>query len=424
MVNFAAEMQRQGLTIPLLIGGATTSRAHTAVKVDPKYDGPVVWVKDASRSVPTAAALLHETGRAKLMADVKADYDSLRARHAAKNDRPMVTLEQARANATPIDWTGYHAARSARPAAPSGQRVRVLRDYDLAGAARLHRLAAVLQRLGDEGRLPRHPQQPELGPSRAQALRRRAGDARPDDRGEVAPRPRRRRLLPGQRRSATTSRSTSTTTAAEVHATLHHLRQQGEHRDGVPNRSLADFVAPKETGLADHVGAFAVTAGIGVTERVEAFQRRPRRLQRDPARVAGRPARRGVRRAPARAGAQGVLGLRARRAARQRRASSRSSTTASGRRPATRRAPSTPRSRPSGSCSTSRSTPASSSPSRWRCGPAPRCAGCYFSHPQSQYFVVGRLGRDQVADYAERKGWTLAEAERWLSPNLGYDPED
>ena len=107
MVTFASEMQRQGLEIPLLIGGATTSRAHTAVKVDPKYDGPVVWVKDASRSVPTAAALLHETGRAKLMADVKADFDSLRTRHAAKNDRPMVTLEQARANATPIDWTDH-----------------------------------------------------------------------------------------------------------------------------------------------------------------------------------------------------------------------------------------------------------------------------------------------------------------------------
>ena len=97
----ASEMQRQGFDIPLLIGGATTSRAHTAVKVDGKYDGPVVWVKDASRSVPTVASLLHEERRTKLLADVKADYDSLRARHAAKHDRPMVTLEEARANATP-----------------------------------------------------------------------------------------------------------------------------------------------------------------------------------------------------------------------------------------------------------------------------------------------------------------------------------
>ena len=109
MVNFASEMQRLGLSIPLLVGGATTSRAHTAVKVDPKYDGPVVWVKDASRSVGVASALLSRTGRDKLMADVQADFDSLRTRHAAKHDRPMATYAAARDNATPIDWTGYDA---------------------------------------------------------------------------------------------------------------------------------------------------------------------------------------------------------------------------------------------------------------------------------------------------------------------------
>ena len=209
MVNFASEMQRLGLEIPLLIGGATTSRAHTAVKIDQKYDGPVVWVKDASRSVPTAAALLSPTGREKLMGDVKADFDSLRTRHSAKNDRPMVTLEQARANATPVDWSDY------RPPKPH---MLLQQDHAVspltgvrgeparAGAPRpgpddpaaLHRLAAVLQRLGDEGRVPRHPQQPQLRTCRPQAVRRRAGDARPDDRGEVDPRARRGRLLPGQ----------------------------------------------------------------------------------------------------------------------------------------------------------------------------------------------------------------------------------
>ena len=126
MVNVASEMQRQGFTIPLLIGGATTSRAHTAVKVDGKYDAPVVWVKDASRSVPMLAALLSDTQRPKVMADVKADYDSLRERHAAKHDRPMLTLEKARANRTPIDWTGY------QPPAPRQPGTHVLTDYDLA----------------------------------------------------------------------------------------------------------------------------------------------------------------------------------------------------------------------------------------------------------------------------------------------------
>ena len=107
MVNFATEMQRQGFEIPLLIGGATTSRAHTAVKVTPRYEGPVLWVKDASRSVPVAAALLSPERRDKLLADTEADYDSLRKRHAAKTDRPMVSLEDARANRTPIDWSSY-----------------------------------------------------------------------------------------------------------------------------------------------------------------------------------------------------------------------------------------------------------------------------------------------------------------------------
>ena len=173
MVTMAGEMQRQGFDIPLLVGGATTSRAHTAVKVDGKYDGPVVWVKDASRSVPTVASLLHPERRKKLLADVTADYDSLRARHAAKHDRPMVTLEQARDNASPIDWSGYRPPRprlllqqdrdvspligrpGRDPARPGLPQLRPDR------AAPLHRLAAVLQRLGDEGVLPRHPQQPD-----------------------------------------------------------------------------------------------------------------------------------------------------------------------------------------------------------------------------------------------------------------------
>src|SRR5690242_5586015 len=107
MVNLASEMQRQEFTIPLLIGGATTSRAHTAVKIDQKYDGPVVWVKDASRSVPITASLLSDDRRQQLLDDVQADFESLRARHAAKNDRPMIGLAQARERATPVDWTSY-----------------------------------------------------------------------------------------------------------------------------------------------------------------------------------------------------------------------------------------------------------------------------------------------------------------------------
>jgi 5-methyltetrahydrofolate--homocysteine methyltransferase len=127
MVNFAVEMEREGLQIPLLIGGATTSRAHTAVKISPRRSGPVVWVKDASRSVPVAAALLDDKQRPALLEATEADYASLRERHAQKNERPMLTLEKARANRTPIEWDGYTP-----PVPAQGVGVREFLDYDLA----------------------------------------------------------------------------------------------------------------------------------------------------------------------------------------------------------------------------------------------------------------------------------------------------
>ena len=127
MVNFAAEMEREGLQIPLLIGGATTSRAHTAVKVAPRRTGPVVWVKDASRSVPVAAALLDDKQRPALLEATETDYAALRERHSQKNERPMLTLEKARANRTPIEWDGYTP-----PLPAQGTGVREFLDYDLA----------------------------------------------------------------------------------------------------------------------------------------------------------------------------------------------------------------------------------------------------------------------------------------------------
>ena len=330
MVNFASEMQRLGLEIPLLIGGATTSRAHTAVKIDQKYDGPVVWVKDASRSVPTAAALLSPTGREKLMSDVKADFDSLRTRHSAKNDRPMVTLEHARANATPVDWSDYRPPKphmllqqdhavSPLTGVRASQHVRVLRDQDLTTLRALHRLAAVLQRLGDEGRVPRHPQQPQLRTCGPQALRRRAGDARPDDRGEVDPRARRGRLLPGQlggrRRGALPRRrpQRGPRHPAPPPAAGPAPRRGSQPVDRRLRRAQGDGAARPRRCLRGDRRRRARRPRRGLP-------RRPRRLQRHPARVARRPARRGVRRAAPRAGAQGAVGLRARRAPRQRRA--------------------------------------------------------------------------------------------------------
>ncbi len=420
MVNFATEMQRQGLTIPLLIGGATTSRAHTAVKVDPKYDGPVVWVKDASRSVPTAAALLHETGRAKLMADVKADFDSLRTRHSAKNDRPMVTLEQARANATPIDWTDY------QPPQPhqlrDGQRVRVLRDHDLSVLRRYIDWQPFFNAWEMKGAFPDILNNPSSGP----AARKLYDDAQAMLDQMIEERWIRAHGVVGFFPASSVGDDVELyldDDRSQVHARLHHLRQQGQHRDGVPNRSLADFVAPKDSGLPDHVGAFAVTAGDGVTERVEAFRAELddynaillESLADRLAEAFAEHLHELVRKemwgyAPdEQLDNVGLI-----------------KEQYDGIRPA----PGYPACPEHSEKQTlwelldveeHTGIKLTESMAMW---PGASVSGFYYSHPQSQYFVVGRVGRDQVADYAERKGWTLAEAERWLSPNLGYDPED
>jgi 5-methyltetrahydrofolate--homocysteine methyltransferase len=416
MVGFAAEMQRQGLEIPLMIGGATTSRAHTAVKVDPKYDGPVVWVKDASRSVPTAAALLDAGQRTRLMADVKADYDSLRTRHAAKHDRPMVTIQGARDNATPVDWSDY------RPPAPAQCGVHVLDDYDLGELRDYIDWQPFFNAWEMKGKFPDILNNPTTG----ETARKLYDDAQVMLDRIISERWLTARGVYGFFPASGVGDDVelyTDETRTEVLTTLHHLRQQGEHRAGVPNRALSDFVAPRDTGLPDHVGGFAVTAGHGIRERIEAF-----RAEHDDysaillESLADRLAEAFAERLHQRVrtefwghAADEALGnddLIAERYA--------------GIRPA----PGYP------ACPdhTEKATlwdlldvesrtgiELTESMAMW---PGASVSGWYFSHPQSQYFVVGRLGRDQVADYAERKGWSLAEAERWLSPNLGYDPED
>jgi 5-methyltetrahydrofolate--homocysteine methyltransferase len=433
MVNFASEMQRLGLEIPLLIGGATTSRAHTAVKIDQKYDGPVVWVKDASRSVPTAAALLHPVQRDALLADVKTDFDALRARHAAKHDRPMVTLEQARDNASPIDWTGYHPPKphmllqqdhavSTIVGTPVTDHVRVFRDYDLSTLRKYIDWQPFFNAWEMKGAFPDILNNPSSGP----AARKLYDDAQAMLDTIVEEKWIRAHGVVGFFPAHSVGDDVELFLdhdRTEVHATLHHLRQQGQHREGVPNRSLADFVAPKDSGLLDHVGAFAVTAGDGLGERVAAFRAElddynAILLESLGDRLAEAFAERLHERVRKELWGYAPdehldnVGL--------------IKEQYDGIRPA----PGYP------ACPehTEKRTlwelldvdkhtgiQLTESMAMW---PGASVSGFYYSHPQSQYFVVGRLGRDQVADYAERKGWTLAEAERWLSPNLGYDPED
>lgn len=417
MVNFAVEMEREGLQIPLLIGGATTSRAHTAVKVSPRRSGPVVWVKDASRSVPVAAALLDDKQRPALLEATEKDYASLRERHAQKNDRPMLTLAKARANRTPIEWDGYTP-----PVPAQGLGVREFLDYDFAELREYIDWQPFFNAWEMKGRFPDILNNPVSGETARKLY---------DDAQEMLDTLIKEKWLtangvigffPANAVGDDIEVYTDQTRTERL-TTLHNLRQQGEHRDGIPNRSLGDYIAPRETGVADFIGAFAVTTGLGSGAKIaefkaanddynaillesladrlaEAFaERMHQRVRKEfwgyqPDEQLDNDALIGEK----------YIGIRP--------------------------APGYP------ACPehTEKATLWDLMDVRERTGieltesmamwPGAAVSGWYFSHPQSQYFVVGRIAQDQVADYAKRKGWTLKEAERWLAPNLGYNPED
>jgi 5-methyltetrahydrofolate--homocysteine methyltransferase len=434
MAGFAAEMERQGFEIPLLLGGATTSRAHTAVKVDKKYHGPVIWVKDASRSVPVVAALLSDTQRPALLSDIEADYDALRERYASRNaDKVILPLEKARANRTPIDWTGYRPPRprllakqapdvhrdGERAPASATQFVKVLRDYPLAELREYIDWQPFFNAWEMKGRFPDILNNPASG----EAARKLWDDGQKmldqlieekwiHASGVFG-------LFPANMVDHDDIEVYTDEYRTEVRTTLREVRQQSEHRAGVPHRSLADFVAPRESGLHDYVGAFAVTAGLGITDKVAEFKAalddyNAILLESLADRLAEAFAERLHERVRTEFWGyqpdedldndalikESYVGIRP--------------------------APGYP------ACPehTEKATiwelldvegnvgiELTDSMAMW---PGASVSGLYFSHPQSQYFVVGRLGRDQVEDYAKRKGWTVAEAERWLSPNLGY----
>ena len=440
MVNLASEMERQGFTIPLLIGGATTSRAHTAVKVAQKYSGPVIWVKDASRSVPVVAALLSDEQRPKLLADTDTEYAALRERHAARQDsRSLLPLAAAREAATPVDWSDYAPPRPRmllqqakdvcsgpgcdHPHDRAIQFVKSLPDYPLEELRRYIDWQPFFNAWEMRGRFPDILHNPTTG----EAARRLYEDAQAMLDRIVEEKWLRAAgvfgLFPANQVAGDDIEVYTDESRGEVRTVLHQLRQQTEGRDGSPRKSLADFVAPKETGLRDYVGAFAVTAGLGSADRVSAFKKdnddySAIMLEALADRLAEAFAERlheRVRKefwgyaADERLDNDALIGEKYR-----------------GIRPA----PGYP------ACPehTEKQTiwelldveahtgiQLTESMAMW---PGAAVSGLYFSHPQSQYFLLGRVGRDQVEDYAGRKGWTVDEAEKWLSPNLGYRTED
>jgi 5-methyltetrahydrofolate--homocysteine methyltransferase len=411
MVHVAREMERLQFKVPLLIGGATTSRAHTAVKIAPHYSEPVVHIVDASRAVPATTSLLSDAGKAEFVAQHRAEYEAVRKAHAAPRQK-TIALERARARRTPIDW------RAEDIPVPEFTGVRVLDGFPLATLREyidwtpfFHtwELKGVYPRILEDERQGEQARQifTEANTLLDQIVAKKLLTAR----GVYG-------LFPAAAVCDDVELFTDETRAKRLES-LHFLRQQANREGNEPCRSLADFIAPKATGLRDHVGAFAVTTGIGLkalTDRyraenddynaimaealadrlAEAFAECLHKRVRDewgygrsetfsPAELIQEKYR-GIRPAPG--------------------------------------YPACPDHTEKGTIWRLLDVEAATgiriteSFAMW---PGSSVSGLYFAHPEARYFSLGKIDREQVADYAERKGMSVAETERWLSQNLNYD---
>jgi 5-methyltetrahydrofolate--homocysteine methyltransferase len=415
MVNVAAEMTRQGLTMPLLIGGATTSKAHTAVKIAPAYKSSVTHVLDASRSVNVVSNLLSDERRPAFLAAMEAEYAALREIHGNRQAKPLLALEEARRLGAQFEWKVPSAP------APTFTGTRVLKNFPLEEIRERIDWTPFFHAWELRGRYPKIFDDPAVG---AEARKLFADGQRLLDR-IVA-----KRLLqahgvigffPANRVGDDIALYTDEKRET-VRATLHTLRQQAPKDSGQPNLALADYIAPAGSGLADYVGGFAVTAGHGIEALVAEFEADHDDYNAIMAKVlADRLAE---------AFAE-VLHERVRKEfwgyATDEKLSNDDLIREQyrGIRPAA--------GYPASPDHTEKATLFSLLDAENAAGiqltesfamyPGAAVSGLYFAHEDARYFNVGKLGRDQVADYAARKGIPLADVERWLGPNLGYEPE-
>jgi 5-methyltetrahydrofolate--homocysteine methyltransferase len=411
MVHFAREMERREMNLPLLIGGATTSPAHTAIKIEPAYArGPVVHVADASRAVGVVSALMGEASRPGFWEETRTRYRQLRESRAGGSPKARLSLENARAARFAPDWASY------APPQPRQPGVRAV-GADLATLARHIDWTPYFSSWDLVGRYPAILQDDVVGAA-ARALwadtqamlQRLIGEAWLTPRGVVG-------LWPANSDGDDVIVWSDESRTRE-RARLHTLRQQMEKTNDKAQFALADFVAPAGEG-EDWIGAFAVTAGHGEAERAAEFAARNddysaimvKALADRFAEAFAEHLHREVRRdlwgyAPDEALSNDELIAEAYR----------------GIRPAPGY-PAQPDHTEKATLFELLGAPAAAGmelTSSFAMTPPASVSGLYLSHPQAQYFAVGRIGRDQVEDYARRKGWTVAEAERWLGPILGY----
>jgi 5-methyltetrahydrofolate--homocysteine methyltransferase len=413
MVHVAKEMERQNFRLPLLIGGATTSRAHTAIRIAPHYSQPVVHVLDASRAVPVTTSLLSDDGKPAFVAQHSAEYEALRKLHAAPK-KETVSIEEARRRRTPIEW------RSEDIPAPCFTGFGALEDFPLETLRQFIDWSPFFHTWGLKGIYPRILDHENHG-EQARQLFADGNDLL--DRiieGKLISARAVYGLFPAHSVGDDVELYTGSD-RTQVLERFHFLRQQAREGDR-PCRSLADFIAPRATGLPDHIGAFAVTAGIGLNELCDGF-----RAQNDDYNaimaeaLADRLAEAFAECLHKRVRDEWGYGLNENLTPEDLiRESYRGIRPAPG-------YPACPDHTEKGTIWRLLDVEANTgmllteSYAMW---PGSSVSGLYFAHPESRYFSLGKIERDQVEDYAERKGMSLAEAERWLGPNLNYEPAE
>jgi 5-methyltetrahydrofolate--homocysteine methyltransferase len=415
MVHIGKEMERQGFELPLLIGGATTSQIHTSVKIDPQYRGAVVYVADASRAVGVASKLLNAEHRIDYIAGIKERYRQLREQRAGQQaTRRLLSLADARANRFRTAWSGY------QPVTPQFLGLKVFEEYPLAELVNRIDWGPFFKTWELAGKYPGILEDEIVGEQARQLF----ADARAmlekivlekwlTARAVIA-------FLPANSVHCDDVEVYADEARTGVVAVFHFLRQQMQRRDGSPNLCLADYIAPRESGMLDYLGMFAVTAGIGIETKLEEFaadhddysaillkaladrlaeafaERMHERVRKEFWGYASaenlsneeliKEQYRGIRPAPGYPACpdhteKGILwdlidplthaGMQLTES--------------------------------------------------YAMLPTASVSGFYFSHPESRYFGTGKLGRDQIEDYARRKGMEVREVERWLAPVLGYE---
>ena len=413
MAYVAKEMQRDPhfrmLKIPLLIGGATTSRAHTAVKIAPNYEGPVVHVTDASRSVRVAQSLLADTGREKYLAEIEADYAKLRDLHANKKAAPLISLEAARANRLKIDWSVE------KPVKPKFIGRRVFKNYDLAAIAEAIDWGPFFQTWELHGPFPAILTDEVVGES----ARRVYGDGQMMLKKVLSNRWLVANAIVGFHPAASVDEDIVLYTDESRTVPLltwSGLRQQTQKPEGTPNRALADYIAPRDSGVDDWIGVFAVTTGLGVDKLAARFEAEHDDYSSIMLKaIADRLAEAFAETMHARV-RRDLWGYAADETF------SNDELIAEKYR-GIRPAPGYPAcpdhtvKKPLFDLIDAESIGMSITES-FAMLPASSVSGFYFASPSSRYFAVGRIGSDQVADVARRREASLDDVERWLAPNL------